>query len=107
MIACQFIFQPGEYDEDFTRLDDSIDAHARSLSGFVGVDKWQDVDAGSVLNYTYYFTDMDAVRELSRFHDHLAAKRQYARWYEGYQIVVSEVRRSYGDGKLQGLTELS
>ena len=107
MIACQFIFQPGEYDDEFTRLDDSIEAHARSLAGYVGVDRWRDTENGSVLNYIYYFTDMDAVRELARFQNHLAAKREYARWYQGYQIIVSEVQRVYGDGRLQGLTELN
>ena len=41
MIACQFIFQPGVYDDEFTALDDSIDAFAKALPGFVGVDKWR------------------------------------------------------------------
>ena len=58
-----------------------------------------------MLNYIYYFADMDAVRELSRFQDHLQAKREYARWYDGYKIIISEVQRTYGDGRLRGLTE--
>ena len=105
MIACQFIFQPGVYDAEFTELDNSIEAFVHTLPGFVGIDKWQSVDDARVLNYIYYFTDMDAVKELARFQDHLKAKRQYARWYDGYKIIVSEISRTYGDGRLEGLTE--
>ena len=106
MISCQFIFQPGEYDDEFAALDDSIEAFAKSLAGFVGVDKWRAENGAPILNYIYYFTDMDAVRELARFSDHLTAKRDYARWYDGYKIVVSDVQRTYGDGRLEGLTEI-
>lgn len=35
---------------------------------------------------------------------HQQAKRQYARWYEGYHIVVSKVLRSYGDGAFAHIT---
>lgn len=106
MIACQFIFQPGEYDVEFTELDDSIDAFVQQMPGFIGIDKWQSVADAGVLNYIYYFTDMDAVRQLSQFGDHLTAKREYARWYDGYKIIVSEVHRSYGDGRIEGLTPI-
>ena len=29
---------------------------------------------------------------------HLEAKRQYRKWYAGYQVVISRVERAYGDG---------
>ena len=35
MIICQFIFTPGEYDEDFHVLDDQIDAYMEL--------KWEEV----------------------------------------------------------------
>ena len=35
---------------------------------------------------------------------HQEAKRQYARWYKGYYIVVSEVIRSYGDDNFPHIT---
>lgn len=34
---------------------------------------------------------------------HLAAKAAQDRWLDGYQVVISHVLRTYGDGKLQGL----
>ena len=48
MICCQFIFKPGTYDDDFHHLDQEIDAYARSLPGFVRVEKWLAAEAGVV-----------------------------------------------------------
>ena len=80
MIICQFIFAPGEYDEDFHVLDDQIDAYARSLPGFRATETWHSSD-GKVVNATYYFDDMASVRQLSSFPQHVEAKGQYQRWY--------------------------
>jgi hypothetical protein len=105
MINCQFIFKPGVYDDDFHRLDAEIDAFAKSLPGFRAVEVWQSPD-GSVVNASYYFQDMASVRELSEFSTHQTAKGQYERWYDGYQIVVSEIRAAYGDGRLPHVSQL-
>ncbi|MBP6996034.1 MAG: hypothetical protein KBB39_07860 [Phycicoccus sp.] len=99
MICCQFIFKPGTYDDDFHRLDGQIDAHARSLAGFVKVETWSAPEAGLV-NAIYYFEDMAAVRQLAQFPQHLEAKGQVARWYDGYRIVVSQITATYGDDRL-------
>lgn len=103
MIVVQFLFEPGTYDADFHALDGQIDAFARSLPGFISTETWQSQD-GRLVNATYYFEDMAPVRELSAFPQHLEAKAQVRRWYEGYQIVVSEVRASYGDGRYPHVT---
>ncbi len=99
MICCQFIFKPGTYDDDFHRLDAKIDDYARSLAGFDRVEKWLSPD-GDVVNTIYYFTDRESVAQLGRFSQHREAKGQVHRWYEGYRIVVSDVRATYGDGRL-------
>jgi hypothetical protein len=39
----------------------------------------------------------------SRFPDHLEAKAGVQRWYDGYQVVISEVVASYGDGKIPSI----
>lgn len=103
MIICQFIFKPGAYDDDFHRLDGQIDAFARSLPGFLATETWRSAQ-GDLVNATYYFDDMKSVRELAAYPHHLEAKGQYQRWYDGYQIVVSEVTASYGDGRLSHVT---
>jgi len=99
MIACQFIFKPGTYDEEFHRLDDQIDQFVRALPGFVRVELWQSPD-GTVKNAIYYLQDRKTLAQLARFPEHLEAKEKVRRWYDGYRIVVSEVTATYGDGRL-------
>ncbi|CAB4620776.1 unannotated protein [freshwater metagenome] len=96
MIAAQFIFEPGEYDDEFHRLDDSIDNDAKSLPGFLGTDRWVSVD-GLRINAVYYFDDMSALTKLGRFDDHRTAKSQVDRWYKGYRVIVTEVTATYGN----------
>jgi hypothetical protein len=100
MISCSFIFSPGVYDDEFYELDGKIDLFASSLEGFLGVDRWVSED-GKSRNSNYYFDGMASVKELSRYPEHLVAKENYRKWYLGYQIVVSEVVGSYGDGYFQ------
>jgi len=97
MFAVSFIFRPGNYDEEFHRLDTLIDDYAHSLEGYIGVERWVS-DDGHTRNSVYYFRDQETVTTFSRYPEHREAKENYRRWYEGYQIVVSEVSASYGDG---------
>ncbi|GAA2166530.1 hypothetical protein FHX52_4019 [Humibacillus xanthopallidus] len=99
MICCQFIFQPGTYDDDFHRLDAEIEQYARDLPGFERLETWV-APGGGVVNATYYFADRKSVALLARFPQHREAKGQVRRWYDGYRIVVSEVTATYGDGRL-------
>lgn len=103
MFACSFMFTPGEYDDEFHRLDISIQQFAESMPGYLGSDRWFSEDQLSK-NVVYYFSDEQSVREFSSFPDHKEAKAQYARWYSGYQVVISEVRASYGDGNFPHIT---
>ncbi len=99
MICCQFILEPGVYDEDFHRLDGEIEEFARALPGFVRRETWQAPGARTV-NAIYYFDDRDSVARLARLPAHREAKGQVHRWYDGYRVVVSEVTATYGDGRL-------
>ena len=102
MFSAQFIFKPGVYDDRFHELDASIDAYALTLEGFVGVERWQSAD-GAVKNSIYYFADMQTVQTFARFEDHKTAKAEYAKWYDGYQVIISKVKATYGDGKIATL----
>ena len=99
MIICQFIFEPGEYDAEFHELDSQIDDFARSLDGYQKTVRWVSLD-GKLRNSVYYFESMDALTKLGRFEQHLVAKKNYAKWYKGYRIEISEAKHSYGDGNL-------
>ena len=99
MIAAQFIFQPGTYDDEFHELDQKIEDAAAALPGFLGVDRWQSAD-GKRLNAIYYFESMADLTKLGRVTEHRDAKGKVARWYDAYQVVVTEVIASYGDGNI-------
>ena len=103
MFACSFIFTPGDYDDEFYRLDDSIQKYAESMPGYLGTDRWFSEDKLSK-NVIYYFKDQDSVREFANFSDHKEAKAKYAKWYKGYQVVISEVKAAYGDGNYPHIT---
>ncbi|HEX2082896.1 MAG TPA: hypothetical protein VHF86_05360 [Xanthomonadaceae bacterium] len=51
--------------------------------------------------YDAEFHRLSAIKALSTHPVHQQAKREYARWYAGYHIVVSQVLRSYGDGAFE------
>lgn len=99
MIAVQFKFIPGTYDESFFALDNSIEEFVGSLPGYLGVEKWQSAD-GKTLNPIYYFEDREVLKVFSKFDDHITAKKNYKKWYDAYQVIVSEVVASYGDRKI-------
>ncbi len=97
MYSAAFIFEPGEYDAEFHRLNALIGAAAKASPGYLGVESWVAPD-GKLRNATYYWRDLESLHAFSQDPNHLEAKREYARWYRGYHIVISEVLRAYGDG---------
>ena len=97
MYSASFIWEPGVYDAEFHRLNGLLESLARSLPAFRGVDSWQSADGRRKLA-VYYWDSLEGLNEFSTHPTHKEAKRQYADWYNGYHIVVSEVVRSYGDG---------
>jgi len=103
MFSAEFIFEPGDYDDEFHSLNRQIDEAAESTPGFLGRESWQSPD-GKRTNAIYYWESLDALESFSRHPKHLEAKRQYTKWYDGFQVVISEVRHSYGDGRIGHIT---
>ena len=103
MYSAAFMFKPGSYDDEFHRLNDLIDAAAKSTEGYLGAETWKSPD-GVIFNAIYYWETLDALRVFSNHPTHLEAKKQYSRWYDGYHIVISEVIRSYGDNTIAHFT---
>lgn len=99
MYIAAFHWLPGRYDEQFHALNAVIDAVARANPGFIAAESWRSAD-GSRGCVNYYWRDLESLQAFARDPAHLEAKRQYARWYEGYHVVISEVVRSYGDGRM-------
>lgn len=103
MFTSAFIFEVKEYDDDFRALDQQILSIAESTEGYLGKESWQTAD-GSRINSTYYWDNEEALKTFSRHPKHIEAKRQYAKWYKGYHVVIAEVVRTYGDNVLNHIT---
>jgi len=101
--SAQFIFRPGDYDDEFHRLNGLIDEAAEATAGYLGAETWVSKD-GDSLNAIYYWETLEALKAFSRHPSHLEAKKQYQRWYDGYHVVVSEVLRAYGDDRIDHVT---
>lgn len=104
MISATFIFASHPVDEDFLRLDAQIAAAARQTTGYLGEDHWENPRTGVYAN-VYYWESEQGLQELMQHPDHLQAKRHQARWLKGYQVLVSQVLRQYGDGGLPHPTQ--
>lgn len=102
MYSSTFIFATKQFDEAFHRLDQQIAAHAKTIPGYLGEESWSNADTGLVSN-VYYWETLEALQQLMQHPSHLAAKAAQQQWLAGYQVVISQVLRCYGDAKLSGL----
>lgn len=99
MFTSTFTFAKRVFDDEFHALDERIAAMARATPGYLGEESWENPATGLVAN-VYYWESMAALQSLMKHPDHLAAKRQQARWLQGYHVVIAEVVGSYGDGNI-------
>jgi heme-degrading monooxygenase HmoA len=99
MFTSTFTFAKRVFDDEFHALDARIAAMARATPGYLGEETWENPATGLVAN-VYYWDSMAALQSLMKHPDHLAAKRQQARWLQGYHVVIAEVVGSYGDGNI-------
>jgi len=97
MYTSTFTFAKRQYDEEFHALDAAIAKIAKSIPGYLGEEAWENAETGLISN-VYYWETLDALRQLMSHPTHLAAKQRQARWLDGYQVVIAQVIRTYGDG---------
>jgi heme-degrading monooxygenase HmoA len=97
MFTATFTFAKGDYDAEFFALDDTIAEIARAIPGYRGEETWENATTGLISN-VYYWDSMQALQQLMNHPAHREAKAAQARWLKGYQVVIAEVVRSYGDG---------
>lgn len=97
MFTSTFTFAAGTYDDEFHALDQRIAERARAIPGYLGEETWENAATGLVSN-VYYWDSMAALQQLMGDAGHGEAKQAQARWLKGYQVVIAEVVRSYGDG---------
>lgn len=97
MYSATFIFREGNFNEEFFQLDQEIAAAAKKTTGYIGEESWVNNDTGLVSN-VYYWETMEGLKELMNNPNHIIAKAKQGEWLKGYQVAISQVLRSYGDG---------
>jgi heme-degrading monooxygenase HmoA len=102
MYSSTFIFAKKQFDDAFHRLDQEIADMAKSIPGYLGEEAWENQTTGLVCN-VYYWQSLEALQQLIRHPRHLDAKREQGTWLAGYQVIISQVIRTYGDSKLSHL----
>ncbi|MFM2407571.1 MAG: hypothetical protein RL358_313 [Pseudomonadota bacterium] len=98
MYSSTFIFAKKQFDDEFHCLDKSIYKAAKAIPGYLGEEAWENSDTGLVSN-VYYWESLEALQALMQHPTHLEAKAAESNWLNGYQVVISQVLRSYGDAK--------
>jgi heme-degrading monooxygenase HmoA len=96
MYSASFIFDKKQYDEEFYKLDNAIAEIAKQSIGYLGEEAWENPETGRISN-VYYWETMDGLQELINHPKHLEAKAAQSKWLNGYQVVISQVIRAYGD----------
>lgn len=99
MYSSTFIFATKQFDDAFHRLDHVIANAAKAIPGYRGEETWENAESGLISN-VYYWDTLESLRELMQHPAHLEAKAAQENWLNGYQVVIAEVLRTYGDGKL-------
>jgi heme-degrading monooxygenase HmoA len=102
MYSSTFIFAKRQFDDAFHALDEAIATAAKATPGYLGEETWENTESGLISN-VYYWESLDALQQLMKHPKHLEAKAAQANWLNGYQVVISEVLRTYGDAKLSTL----
>ena len=95
--SATFTFAKGVFDDAFFALDAEIAALAKSIPGYLGEEAWENPATGLISN-VYYWETLEALQALIKHPAHIAAKEKQAQWLKGYQVVIAQVVRVYGDG---------
>lgn len=97
MYLVTFRIDPGDYDEEFHELNDSIEAAAEATEGYLGKRTWTDPESEEVL-VVYRWASLDALESFGAVPDHKTAKSRWTEWYDAYEVTVTEVLERYGSG---------
>lgn len=96
MYSATFIFDTKQFDAEFHRLDALIASAARATDGYLGEEAWEDPRTGRICNVYYWQSEL-GLKQLIEHPSHQEAKRRYSEWLSGYQVIISQVLRTYGD----------
>jgi heme-degrading monooxygenase HmoA len=98
MYSSTFVFAKKQFDDKFHRLDHAIADVAKSIPGYLGEETWE--NANGLVSNVYYWETLEALQALVQHPAHLEAKAAQSNWLDGYQVVIAQVLRTYGDQKI-------
>ncbi len=79
-------------------MSEKMERLAATQPGYLGIESARDRDSRFGVSVSYWATESDA-RAWKQLAEHLEAQRLgITRWYEGYQVRIATVSRSYGRG---------
>lgn len=99
MYSATFIFKKKQFDEAFHALDQAIAIAAKQSVGYIGEETWENAETGCISN-VYYWESMEGLQALMQHPKHLEAKAAQSNWLDGYQVIIAQVLRVYGDGSI-------
>lgn len=99
MYSSTFIFATKQFDDEFHRLDQAIAEMAKAIPGYIGEETWENASTGLVSN-VYYWESLESLQALMQHPKHLEAKAKQEKWLAGYQVIISQVLRTYGDARI-------
>ncbi len=106
MYSATFIFTIKELNAEFHALDALIASATKDTTGYMGEEAWEDPKTGRIAN-VYYWESEIGLRELISHPKHQEAKQRYSQWLGGYQVIISQVIKTYGDDTLGHLLSQS
>lgn len=99
LYSSTFTFAKRQFDDEFHRLDEAIAQAAKALPGYLGEEAWENTGSGLVSN-VYYWDSLESLQALMQHPTHLEAKAAQANWLAGYQVVIAQIVRTYGDARI-------
>jgi len=99
IFCATFIFQKGEFTNEFHRLDQAIADYAKQTKGYLGEESYENAETQQVINL-YYWNGIEGLRDLMKNQKHLEAKQQQSKWLKGYQVTISKIIGAYNDNQL-------
>jgi len=97
--SAAFIFRIKQYDSEFEHLNNIIDEIANSDLGFLGKESWSNEEENKRA-VVYYWDSLESLEKFSNNPNHQKAKKNYKKWYSGYEIIISEVLKLKSDNGL-------
>lgn len=99
LFCATFIFQKGEFTDEFHRFDKVIADYAKQTKGYLGEESYENNENSQVINL-YYWKGLDGLKDLMQHEVHLKAKKQEAKWLKGYQVTISKIVAAYNDQQI-------